>query len=99
MRQLHILLGALIGVVSVQAADLEAGQAKAVTCAACHGQKGISNNPEWPNLAGQKEKYLRLQITAFRDGDRINALMQPMVSSLTDKDIENLAAYYASLGG
>ena len=82
---------------STQAADIEAGKAKSATCAACHGPAGISSNPEWPNLAGQQEIYLKKQITAFRDGDRVDPLMAPMVQSLTDEDIENLAAYFASL--
>ncbi len=81
----------------IHAADIAAGKAKAVTCAACHGKNGISPNPEWPNLAGQQEVYLKNQIKAFRDGKRKNALMAPMVKGLSDKDIENLAAYFASL--
>lgn len=85
------------GCVSAWGGDIEAGKAKAVTCIACHGVEGISPNDEWPNLAGQKKTYLIYQITAFRDGDRVNALMAPMVAPLTDEDIENIAAYYASL--
>lgn len=79
------------------AGDVEAGKAKSLVCAACHGGAGISPTPVWPNLAGQKEEYLKIQITAFRDGTRQNAQMAPMVSNLTDEDIANLAAYYASL--
>ena len=79
------------------AADSDAGKAKAASCAACHGSVGISANPEWPNLAGQKDKYLANQIKAFRDGERKNALMSPMVSGLSDEDIANIAAYYSSL--
>ena len=75
----------------------EAGAAKAPLCAACHGQKGVSGNPLWPNLAGQQEQYLAKQIRAFRDGERTDVSMQPFVAVLTDQDIEDLAAYYASL--
>lgn len=82
---------------SVQAGDPEAGKAKSAVCAACHGGTGISPTPAWPNLAGQKEQYLIQQMTAFRDGTRQNAQMAPMVKNLTDEDIANLAAYYASL--
>ncbi len=64
---------------------------------ACHGAAGISPNDLWPNLAGQKEGYLLKQIKAFRDGDRIDAMMAPMVKPLTDADVENLAAYFSSL--
>lgn len=79
------------------AADIEAGKAKAVICAACHGAEGISANPLWPNLAGQKEAYLVKQIKAFKSGERKDPSMAPMVAGLTDADIENLAAYFSSL--
>ncbi len=80
------------------AGDAEAGKTKSVTCAACHGGAGISPVGTFPNLAGQKEQYLVTQITAFKDGTRESAQMAPMVSGLSDEDIANLAAYYASLG-
>lgn len=79
------------------AADIAAGKAKAAICAACHGPNGVSLNDLWPNLAGQKEGYLKKQITAFRGGSRHDPNMQPMVANLTDADIENLAAYFSSL--
>ena len=64
---------------AVQAAgDAEAGQAKAGTCAGCHGAKGISMVPIYPNLAGQKEQYLVDSMKAYRDGGRDNAIMKPM---------------------
>ncbi len=83
---------------AVFAGDAEAGKSKSITCAACHGGEGISPNGLWPNLAGQKEEYLAAQIKAFRDGARENAQMAPMVANLSDEDIADLAAYYASLG-
>lgn len=93
-----LLTGLALGVcATVQAADIEAGKGKSAPCVACHGANGISNNPEWPNLAGQKEKYLAMQLTAFRDGQRQNPLMSPMAKPLSDEDIANLAAYYSSL--
>ena len=79
------------------AGDIEAGKAKAVTCAACHGAAGISPAEMWPNLAGQKKDYLAKQIKAFRDGVRTDPSMTAMVANLTDADIDNLAAYYSSL--
>lgn len=79
------------------AADAAAGKAKAATCAGCHGAAGISNNPLWPNLAGQKEAYLVKQMKAFRDGTRTDPMMAPMAKPLSDDDIANLAAYYSSL--
>ncbi|MCW8922826.1 MAG: cytochrome c [Gammaproteobacteria bacterium] len=79
------------------AADAAAGKAKAGSCAGCHGPKGISIAPTYPNLAGQKEAYLLAQIKAFRDGARKNAMMEPMVKGLSDADAANLAAYFSSL--
>lgn len=97
-----LVLAALVAlglnVSSVTAGDAAAGKIKSATCGACHGANGISPNDMWPNLAGQKEGYLVLQMKAFRDGQRQNPMMAPMVAGLSDADIENLAAYYASLG-
>jgi len=81
----------------VLAADIAAGKAKSATCGACHGNNGISMIPMYPNLAGQKEQYLVLQMKAFRDGERKNMVMSPMAAGLSDADIANLSAYYASL--
>jgi len=77
--------------------DPAAGKAKATLCAACHGPEGISMTDLWPNLAGQKKAYLEKQIKAFRDEERIDPTMLPMVKPLTDQDIKDLAAYYSSL--
>ena len=81
----------------VSAADIEAGKAKSATCAACHGANGISAIPTYPNLAGQKPAYIVQQLKAFKSGERKNAIMAPMAAMLSDQDMENLAAYYASL--
>jgi len=77
--------------------DAAAGKTKAATCAGCHGTAGVSNNPMWPNLAGQKTGYLVKQMKAFRDGKRKDPMMGPMAKPLNDADIDNLAAYYSSL--
>lgn len=79
------------------AGDAAAGKAKAMTCAGCHGAEGVSANPLWPNLAGQKDAYLVKQIKAFRDGTRSDPMMSPMAKPLSDEDIDNLAAYFSSL--
>jgi len=81
----------------MQQGDVSAGQAKAALCAACHGLAGVSINPLWPSLAGQQAQYLSKQIRHFRDGEREEPTMQPFVQHLSDQDIEDLAAYYASL--
>lgn len=82
---------------AAMAGDAAAGKAKSATCAGCHGPAGISNNPLWPNLAGQKEAYLVKQMKAFRDGTRTDPMMAPMAKPLTDEDIANLATYYSGL--
>lgn len=79
------------------AGDPVAGKAKSMTCAACHGANGISPQDMWPNLAGQKQGYLISQLKMFRDGQRVNPMMTAMSKGLSDEDIANLAAYYASL--
>lgn len=81
----------------VFAGDVEAGKAKSAMCAACHGANGISAIPMYPNLAGQKEAYLLKQLQDFKSGSRNNAVMKGMAASLSDADMENLAAYYAQM--
>ena len=82
---------------NVLAGDPVAGEAKAVVCASCHGPAGNSVNPEWPKLAGQHAAYTAKQIHDFKAGvTRSDALMAPMIATLSDRDIEDIAAYYAS---
>lgn len=77
--------------------DAKAGEAKSVTCSACHGKGGISSNTNWPNLAGQQEGYLVKSIKDFRDGIRTEVTMQPFMKDLTDQDVADLAAYFTEL--
>lgn len=93
-----LLLIAMLNLsVAANAADAEAGKAKAATCAACHGADGISPSDPWPNLKGQKPGYIAKQLKAFRDGERNDPMMSPMAAPLTDEDIDNLAAYFSGL--
>jgi cytochrome c553 len=78
------------------AGSAEAGQAKAVVCAACHGIDGNSLNPEWPSLAGQNATYIARTLQAFKNGERSNVLMSAQAASLGDQDIQDLAAYFSS---
>ncbi|HSH78733.1 MAG TPA: cytochrome c [Herpetosiphonaceae bacterium] len=83
---------------SASAADARAGRQKvAGVCQACHGMDGLSKNPESPNLAGQLEQYLAKAITEYRDEVRKNETMNIVAKELTDADIANIAAYYASI--
>ncbi|MDT0595689.1 c-type cytochrome [Glaciecola petra] len=77
--------------------DPESGAEKAAICGQCHGQDGISFIPIYPNLAGQKQQYMELQLEAFRAGRRINAAMTPHAQNLSDQDIADLSAFYANL--
>jgi cytochrome c553 len=80
------------------AGDRQAGRQKvAGVCQACHGMDGLSKNPEAPNLAGQIENYLVKAIGEYRGGVRQNESMNIIAKDLSDDDIANIAAYYASL--
>ena len=68
----------------------------AQTCVACHGIDGVGILPEYPNLAGQHEDYIRAALKAYRSGQRKNAVMGGMAAPLTDADIKELARYYSS---
>lgn len=81
---------------SLLAADAEAGKTKSVVCSACHGVAGKASLPGYPHLAGQNAQYMVKQLKAFRDGGRQDPLMAPMAKMLSDADIEDLAAWYAS---
>ena len=66
----------------------------AAQCIVCHGVAGVSAAEDILNLAAQKPTYLQNQLTAFRSGERSNALMNAIAASLSDADIENLAAHF-----
>lgn len=77
--------------------DIAAGEEKAKLCIACHGERGISKRDNIPHLHGQRQTYLLRQMHTFRDGgDRRDPIMTPMLESMSDQDLENLAAYYSS---
>ena len=89
------LLVALAGPAAADGAA--AGRAKAQTCAVCHGPFGISVQPDAPNLAGQPAIYLAAQLKAYRSGVRKHEVMAVMVRPLSDDDIDQLAAWFASI--
>ena len=80
-----------------QAGDARAGRQKLTTCQGCHGLDGLSKNPEAPNLAGQVETYLTRSLEAYRSGERKNESMNIVAKELSDEDIADVAAYYASI--
>jgi cytochrome c553 len=73
-----------------------AGQAVAARCAACHGAKGISTQPAWPNLAGQSKDYLAKVLQAYKSGNRKNGMMDGIAKDLSDADAANVAAYFSN---
>ncbi len=77
--------------------DASAGKPVATACAECHGADGNSTKPDTPSLAGQDPRYLINATQAYKAGMRDHSAMQSIVSSLNDDDINNVAAYYASL--
>ena len=97
MKQLIIISLLLIAANNIAtAADATAGKNKAGLCIACHGADGNSPAPLWPNLAGQNPGYLSKQMADFRDGRRTNDQMSPMAAALTDEDIADISAFFAS---
>jgi cytochrome c553 len=88
------ILVLLVGPAS--AAD-ESVKEKAAQCTPCHGETGISQTENTPSLAGQPDLYLQWQLVFFRSGSRRNEIMQPMAEQLSNEDVRNLGAYFASL--
>ena len=88
------LLGAVGG--ASAAGDVQAGKAKSVICAACHGAQGqgVGSNPA---LAGKSEAEIVQALQDFKSGKRANPMMKPFIGQLSDADMANLGAYYASL--
>ncbi|PSC04008.1 cytochrome C [Alsobacter soli] len=82
---------------SAKAADPKAGRQKALQCQTCHGLDGRSKLPEAPNLAGQVETYLAKALKDYKTGARKNDMMSVVAPNLSDADIADLAAYYASI--
>ncbi len=77
--------------------DAEAGKKKSTPCKACHGENGLGTTPEFPAIAGQPYDYLATALNHYKAGKRKNPIMGGQVANLTPKDIQDLAAYFASL--
>ena len=77
-------------------ADIEAGRQKAQVCVACHGPEGNSANPVMPTLAGQPAQFISIELFQFREGNRKDPQMTPMAASLTNADMNDLAAYFSA---
>ena len=69
----------------------------AEACSGCHGADGVSQEPVTPSLAGEPDEFVQWQLVYFRSGSRRNEVMQPIAQALSNEEIRNLGAYYASL--
>ncbi len=92
-----VVATALLATGTAQAGDVLAGRAKVLKCQACHGVDGISVMPEAPSLAAQPESYLVAQLKAFKSGQRKAETMSFIAPTLSEQDIDDLAAYYAAV--
>ena len=77
--------------------DATAGKTKAQTCFACHGENGVSISPEIPNLAAQPPLSITYQLIQFRGQQRKGGAMEALAAPLSDQDMRDIAAYFASL--
>jgi cytochrome c553 len=92
----------LVPAVASAAGDVEAGKIKAYTCTGCHGIPGYKNvYPTYhvPKIGGQNYEYLVIALKAYRDDERSHKTMSSQAKALSDQDIEDISAYFASLGG
>nr|WP_136250682.1 c-type cytochrome [Ningiella ruwaisensis] len=105
MKKICMLLGLILSSATALAVDgdPEAGKAKSITCAACHGTDGNSAIPLNPKIAGQHAGYLYKQLEEFKLASqtggkegRNNAVMNGMAAPLSEQDMKDLAAYFAS---
>lgn len=97
-RKIRAALACVLALgMSTAQADVQAGRAKARMCAVCHGEFGLGILPNTPNLAGQPEIYLAEQLKAYRSGKRTNEIMSVIAKPLTDAEITDLSAWFASI--
>lgn len=99
LRGLILVLVALVACSNAAGAagDAAAGRKVMVKCQVCHGKDGLAKVPDAPNIAGQKETYLVKALKSFKAGERRNEQMTVVVKTMSDEDIANVAAYYASI--
>jgi len=91
-----ILMIGLLSAHSVNAASIYAGQSTAAAvCSQCHGVRTPSTEAPFPSLAGRDADYLESALKQYRDKTRVSDIMNNIAGSLTDSDIDNIAAYYA----
>jgi len=93
-----LLMAGLASSGSIQAASVYAGQARAAAvCSQCHGIRTPSAEAPFPSLAGRDADYLESALKQYRDKTRKSDIMNNIAGSLSDQDIDNVAAYYARI--
>ncbi|MCG9684783.1 cytochrome c4 [Vibrio sp. Isolate23] len=104
MKKLALILSLLASCSVWAQGSIEAGKAKSQTCVACHGADGNSQLAMYPKLAGQHAKYIEKQLKDLKLGmtsggkqGRVDPVMGGMAMPLSEQDMKDLAAYYASL--
>jgi len=91
-------LSLLLGIALTNAAlpATPARPAKLGLCVACHGERGLAQTEDAPHLAAQRETYLASSLTAYRTGTRRHAAMQAVAGTLSARDIDEFARWYAA---
>ena len=87
--QMHFAVGA----------NIAEGKRKSANCQACHGADGNSPSAEFPKLAGQHADYLKMALMDYKSGVRKNPIMAGFAAPLSEQDMADLAAYFASQSG
>lgn len=97
VKQVFMVAVCLIGAQTALAeGNAEAGKAKTLVCAACHGVDGNSPAPNFPKLAGLGDKYLYKQLTDIKEGRRQVLEMTGLLTNMSDQDLKDIAAYFDS---
>lgn len=94
-----IIITAALSAELAVAGDPSVGKQKSAACQSCHGVDGNGTGPQYPRLAGQYKDYLAQALSEYKNGERKNPIMAPFAAQLSPKDIDDIAAYFASLPG
>jgi len=76
--------------------DPVAGKEKSQLCQGCHGEHGLSSEPMIPHLAGQYARYIAKNLRNFQSGLRVHQIMSAMAATISDEDLDDIAAYFSS---
>jgi cytochrome c553 len=96
VEEAPVAVGALLPTDAIAGpGDAARGESKAAACAACHGSDGNAADPQYPNLAGQHERYIARQLALYKSGERDNAIMLGFAAMLSSQDMRDVGAYFA----